>query len=263
MATTTNPSSDEPKNTTLILTPDIASEAAATAQKWLEDAAGQALVLKQDLLVAVRSAGCRLLAASSSGVQQTKETVEWIKMEYATREDEMVAKIKEGIAIAAAHPNLSSGIAVGVGLVAFKAPRRFLIHNTRRLFVSEEFLLSQAEAKVNQLRQSVNSVKNDIKKFEERASKAQNEMERGAETGSKIQRELRYINKIEREALGLKEFISELPGRQVSEYQSQVSGLISKVKQDRNVLGRVISKIANYGISAESVMYFDGNKKEA
>ncbi|KAJ0968359.1 hypothetical protein J5N97_025276 [Dioscorea zingiberensis] len=248
MATTTNPSSDEPKNTTLILTPDIASEAAATAQKWLEDAAGQALVLKQDLLVAVRAAGCRLLAASSSGVQQTKETVEWIKMEYATREDEMVAKIKEGIAIAAAHPNLSSGIAVGVGLVAFKAPRRFLIHNTRRLFVSEEFLLSQAEAK-------------------ERASKAQNEMERGRqtliETGSKIQRELRYINKIEREALGLKEFISELPGRQVSEYQSQVSGLISKVKQDRNVLGRVISKIANYGISAESVMYFDGNKKEA
>ncbi|KAJ0968340.1 hypothetical protein J5N97_025257 [Dioscorea zingiberensis] len=253
MATTTNPSPDEPKNTTLILTPDIASEAAATAQKWLEDAAGQALVLKQDLLVAVRAAGCRLLAASSSGVQQTKETVEWIKMEYATREDEMVAKIKEGIAIAAAHPNLSSGIAVGVGLVAFKAPRRFLIHNTRRLFVSEEFLLSQAEAKVNQLRQSVNSVKNDIKKFEERASKAQNEMERGRqtliETGSKIQRELRYINKIEREALGLKEFISELPGRQVSEYQSQVSGLISKVKQDRNVLGRVISKIANYGIS--------------
>ncbi|KAJ0968313.1 hypothetical protein J5N97_025230 [Dioscorea zingiberensis] len=59
-------------------------------------------------------------------------------------------------------------------------------------------------------------------------------MERGCqtliETGSKIQRELRYINKIEREALGicLKEFISELPGRQVSEYQSQyaVVGLL-------------------------------------
>ncbi|XP_039134449.1 uncharacterized protein LOC120271835 [Dioscorea cayenensis subsp. rotundata] len=249
---TTDPSSDEPRNT-WVLTSGIDSDAVATARQWLEDAAGQAIVLKQDLLAAARTAGRRILAASSSGFHETKEAVEWIKMEYAAREDELFSKIKEGVAIAAAHPNLSAGVTVSLGLVAFKAPRRFLIHNTRRLFVSEEFLLSQAEAKVNQLRQSVNSVKNDIKKFEERASNAQNEMERGRQTlidtGSKIHRELRYIDKLEREAMGLKEFISELPRREASEYRSQVSGVISKVKEDKKVLRQVISKMVNYGIS--------------
>lgn len=45
----------------------------------------------------------------------------------------------------------SSGVAAGLGLIVFKRPKRFLIHNTGRVFVSEEFVLSGAEDKVNEL----------------------------------------------------------------------------------------------------------------
>lgn len=54
------------------MTSGIDSDAVATARQWLEDAAGQAIVLKQDLLAAARTAGRRILAASSSGFHETK-----------------------------------------------------------------------------------------------------------------------------------------------------------------------------------------------
>ncbi|XP_020244072.1 uncharacterized protein LOC109822302 [Asparagus officinalis] len=179
--------------------------------------------------------------------------MELAKSQYEIHEELAVAKIKEGILIAASHPEISCGAAAGLGLVVFKRPRRFLIRNTRRLFMSEESLLSDAEAKVNELRQSMNLVKNESRKLEERARKAVEEMERGQQAlikeGRGIQSELRFINRIEKETMGLKDVIREFPRRDASRFRSEVSTLSSQVKQEKKALNKTATKIINYGIA--------------
>ncbi|KAJ6845098.1 uncharacterized protein M6B38_288775 [Iris pallida] len=180
-------------------------------------------------------------------------TMEWAKNEYTVYEDLAVAKIKEGILVAASHPELSSGMVAGVGLVVLKRPRRFLIRKTRSLFMSEESLLSDAEAKMSKVRQSVNLVQNESRKLEERALKAEQEMKRGREAlikeGREIRGELRYINRIEKETMGLKELMRELPRRETSRFRSEISSLASQLNQEKKALTSTASRIINKGIS--------------
>ncbi|XP_020694605.1 uncharacterized protein LOC110108338 [Dendrobium catenatum] len=229
------------------------------AKRLVEYAIGEAIRFKQAVSAATdaavfsaRSGLSQVISASSDSLQEAQGLVKWVKSEYTAYEDLSVEKIKEGIYVAACHPGISLAVAGGVGLVVLKRPRSFLIRNTRRLFLSEESMLADAESKVNDLRQSVNLVKNESRKLGERALKAEEEMERGRKAlideGRGIQAELRFVRKIERDIMGLKDLINELPRREASRYRSVISNFVSQVKHEKKSLSNTASKIVNYGI---------------
>ncbi|WOK94927.1 hypothetical protein Cni_G03632 [Canna indica] len=204
---------------------------------------------------AMQSAGSSLslaVSASSERLEEAKVIIEWAKNQYTAAEEVAVAKIKEGIIDAASHPALSCGIAAGLGLVLFKRPRRFLIRNTRRIFVSEESLLSSAQTKVKELQQSMNMVTNESKKLEDRALRAMEDMKRGQrqliEEGRLIQRQLNSADHIEKQIMSLKGRLTELPKADASRFKSQVSSINSHVRQEKRVLNGALMKIINHGI---------------
>ncbi|XP_020573228.1 uncharacterized protein LOC110019760 [Phalaenopsis equestris] len=229
------------------------------AKRLLEHAIGEAISFKQtlsaaadDAVVTVRSGLSQILSTTSDSLHEAQGMLKLVKSEYTAYEDLAVEKIKEGIYVAASHPGISFAVAGGVGLVVLKRPRSFIIRNTRRLFLSEESMLAGAESKVNDLRQSINLVKNESRKLGERALKAEEEMERGRKAlideGRGIQTELHFIRKIEKDVMGLKDLIHELPRREASRYRSAVSNFVSQVKQEKKALSNTASKIVNYGI---------------
>ncbi|EHA8591148.1 hypothetical protein COCNU_scaffold034594G000030 [Cocos nucifera] len=231
---------------------------AGEVTQWVEYAVQQALHLKKTLgdatdaaFRAAESSLVHAVSASKSSLQEARGMMEWVKGQYTVGEELVFGKIKEGVVVAASHPNLSLGIAGTAGLVLFKT-------------------------KVNELRQSVNLVKNESKKlevkdfrlvannilylvFQERALKAEQEMREGRmklmfviflffkhsfflflpatfffwililttrtvycrEEGRGIRNELRYVNKIERKAADLKDVINELPIGEASRYRSE------------------------------------------
>nr|CAD1831127.1 unnamed protein product [Ananas comosus var. bracteatus] len=234
---------------------------AADVSPWIERAAARALDLKETLDAAVGSAvGAppppppppRRSLPTTSKSPRYVEIMESVKAMYEFHEEMAFAKIKEGVLLAASNPGLSSGIAAGLGLIFFRRPRNFLIQNARRLFVSEEVLLSSAKTKVNGLRQSVNLVTNERIKLMERASNAEKEFQKGRTDlmmeGRAIERELRYVRSIEKQAMGLKVALNELPRTQASPLRARASGLVSQVKKEKAALNGALTKIINYGI---------------
>lgn len=161
--------------------------------------------------------------------------------------------IKDGIAVAVANPTVSCGVAAGLGLVLLKRPRRALIRNTRRIFLKDESLIANFQEKVKGLEQSVNLMKNESLKLQNRATQAEEEIKRAQSNlktqGNLIQKELRAANHIERQITDLKDRINELPKREISGFQSKVSAYASQVKQEKKVLNGALSKIINHGIS--------------
>ncbi|XP_042431051.1 RGS1-HXK1-interacting protein 1-like isoform X1 [Zingiber officinale] len=204
---------------------------------------------------AMQSAGSSLswaFLAYSETLDVAKDKIQVARDHYAATEEMAVAKIKEGIIEAATHPAMSCGIAAGLGLVLLKRPRRYLIRNTRRIFVSEESLLSSAEAKVKELQQSVNMVTNESKKLEDRATRALDEIKRGQRTlmeeGRQIQMQLNATNPVEKELMSLKDSLIELPKADASRYRSEVSAISSQIKQERKSLHGALSRIIDHGI---------------
>ncbi|OVA07565.1 hypothetical protein BVC80_663g40 [Macleaya cordata] len=203
---------------------------------WIEYAVQQAQFIQKtiedNLESTIQVVGSRLSeirSTSSAHLHQTLDSLQNIKSEYSAYEDVFFGKIKEGILIAASHPTITCGTTVGLGLLVLKRPRRFLINNTSRLFMSEETLLSRADAKVKELRQSIDLVKGESEKLEKRAIQAEEEMRRGRtklrQAGNQIQGVIRSAYKIERQARGLKDVLGELPSREASRFRSQFNFL--------------------------------------
>lgn len=239
--------------------PAVSYGIADDAKRLVEFAIGEAITLKQvvstaadAVLLSARSELSQILSSSAETFHEAEGLVKLLKDEYTAYEDLVVEKIKEGIYVAASQPGLSCAVVGGVGLVVLKRPRSFIIRNTRRLFLSEESMLADAESKVNDLRQSNNLVKNESRKLGERALKAEEEMVRGKkaliEEGHGIQAELRFVRKIERKIVDLKDLINELPRREASQYRKTISGYVSQVKHEKKALTNTASKIVNNGI---------------
>ncbi|KAK4397430.1 hypothetical protein Sango_1579600 [Sesamum angolense] len=89
-----------------------------------------------------------------------QDSLQDLKSDYSTYEDIAFAKIKEGCLLAASHPLITTGA------VFLKRTRQFFYYNTMRLLFSEETLLSRADAKVKQLRQSIDLLKAESEKLE-------------------------------------------------------------------------------------------------
>ncbi|KAG0484842.1 hypothetical protein HPP92_008921 [Vanilla planifolia] len=239
--------------------PPSAEGIANEAKRLVENAIAEVISFKlavsaaaDDVISSARFGFSQILSVSSNRIQESKELIELVKNEYVEYEGFAVKKIKEGIYVAASHPSQSCAIIAGVGIVAFRRPRNFLIRNTRRLFLSEESMLADAESRVNELQQSINLVKNESRKLEERALKAEEELERGRKAlmdeGRGVQAELRFVRKIEKEIFGLKDLINELPRREASQYRSAISSIVSQVKQEKKALSSTATKIVNKGI---------------
>ncbi|XP_052171187.1 RGS1-HXK1-interacting protein 1 [Diospyros lotus] len=225
---------------------DYAVQQARMAQKTVEDT-------MDTTVAATRSRLDRFLSTGSAHLNQTIDSLQDFKSEYAVYEAFVFGKIKEAILVAASHPLATGSAAVGVAFLALKRPRRFLYYNTLRLFSSEESLISRADAKVKELRQSIDLLKLECEKLEKRASLAEEEMIRGRtklrQAGKQIQGVIHSAYKIERQAGGLKDALGELPRREASHFRSQVSKLAGEAKRERNALTKEVSKINNYGIS--------------
>jgi hypothetical protein len=225
---------------------DYAVQQAQFAQKNVKDNLDSAISYARSRLSEIR-------ATSSTHLNQTMDSLHEVKSEANVYEDLIFGKIKEGILLAASHPLITSGVVIGSGLAVLKRPRRVLYYKTLRLFVSEEALLSRADAKVAGLRESLNLLKAESEGLSKYAVEAEEDLIRGQkklrQAGKQIQGVVRSAYKIERQAAGLKDILKELPSRESSRFRSQVSKLASEAKRERNLLAKEVSKISNYGIS--------------
>ncbi|WRX08390.1 hypothetical protein QQP08_000877 [Theobroma cacao] len=256
------------------------------ATPWIDYAVEQALlyqkIIEQNINATIEASRSRLSefgSTSAAHFNQTIDSLEDVKSQLAVYENMMFGKVKEGIKIAASHPMITGGIAVGLGVLVLKRPRRFLYYNTLRLFVSEEWggpssnqassryktlsitsyylllqsWLSKADIRVKELRQSIDRLKAESVKLERSASVAEEDLIRGRKklrhAGKQIQSVIHSAYKIERQAAGLKDILGELPSREASRFRSQVSNLASEAKRERNALAKEVSKISNYGIA--------------
>ncbi|PKI42024.1 RGS1-HXK1-interacting protein 1 [Punica granatum] len=236
------------------------SETLEAAAPWIDYAAQQARLLQEDVQRTVdsfaeasKSRLSQIISTSSAHFAQSLDLLGDVKAKYAAHEDIVFGKIKEGVDVAASHPMATVGTMAGLGLVLLKKPRSFLYYKTIRLIMSEEAMLSRAESKVKELRQSIDLLKAESQKLEKRAQMAEEEMIRGRtklrQAGKQIQSVIGSAHKIERQAEGLKDILRELPRREASRFRSQVSKLESEAKRERNSLKKEVSKISDYGIS--------------
>ncbi|KAK3155792.1 hypothetical protein QOZ80_2AG0098710 [Eleusine coracana subsp. coracana] len=247
----------------------VASAAAAAADftRWVEsfgaekaDAAKAALDAAATLATSSASAAASASSTAASSAYATasdlaliaKEDLEWAKKEYSVHEQMVFGKIKEGVVMAIMHPGIAAGSVTLAGIVLFKRPRSYLIQRVRRMFVSKETLLSGVQAEVNHMRQTVNLVSNESQKLMDRAATAEKRFQKGwntlREEGRAIQNELNQISDIERQAVGLKSILDQLPRAHASEFRSEISGLASQVKKEKRLLNTALSKIVNYGV---------------
>ncbi|KAG6749328.1 hypothetical protein POTOM_046372 [Populus tomentosa] len=250
------------------LTSIIKSKPAEETAPWIDNAMQQALIYQKNIQASldtsIEASKSRFSEITSTSQAHFSQTIS----EIGVYEGKLFGKVKEGINVAASHPLITSAVAVGLGLVALKRPRQILYYKTLRLFTSEEALLSQADAKVKELQQSISLLKaesenlkdedgkrveNRVTDFQRRASLAEEELIRGRtklrQAGKQIQGVICSAYKIERQATGLRDILGELPRADASRFQSQVSSLASETKQERNALSKMITKISNYRIS--------------
>ncbi|KAJ6344411.1 hypothetical protein OIU76_006016 [Salix suchowensis] len=141
---------------------------------WIDNAMQRALIYQKtiqgSLNTAIQVSSSRLSEISSTSqahFSQTIDSLQDVKSEFGVYEGKLFGNVKEGINVAASHPLITSAVAVGLGLVALKRPRQILYYKTLRLFTSEEALLSQADAKVKELQQSISLLKAESEKLKE------------------------------------------------------------------------------------------------
>ncbi|KAL3814970.1 hypothetical protein ACJIZ3_016238 [Penstemon smallii] len=225
---------------------DYAVQQAQIAQKTVE-------ITVENAIEATRSRLDRILTTSSGHFNQTIDSLQDMKSDYSSYEDIAFGKIKEGILVASSHPLITAGTVLGVGFLGLKRTRQFLHYNSMRLFLSEEALISRAEAKVKELRQSIDLLMAESNKLEKRALQAEDDLVRGRtklrQTGKQIQSVINSAYKIERQAAGLKDVLKELPSREASRFRTQVTNLAKEAKKEKNALSKEVTKISNYGIS--------------
>ncbi|RRT59896.1 hypothetical protein B296_00019086 [Ensete ventricosum] len=159
---------------------DLKQTVTAAAESAFQAAGSSAEDLKRSVTAAADSAFQSVASVLSRIVSDSSESLEEAKVPLLLFTD--------GIVDAALHPALSCGIAAGLGLALLKGPRRFLIRNARRIFVSEEVgcssMLSSAQVKVKELQQSVNLVTNESKKLEVSTISSQIKQEKKALNGA-------------------------------------------------------------------------------
>ncbi|KAL6513561.1 hypothetical protein OROGR_021047 [Orobanche gracilis] len=197
---------------------DYAVEQAHIAQKTIESTLAKAIEV-------TRSRVDRILSTSSMHLNQTMDSFQDLKSDYITYEDLVFGKIKGG-------PDNSCPTRRGIS------------------FLAKSALLSRADAKVKELRQSIDLLMAESEKLEKMALQAEEDLVRGRtklrQAGKQIQGVINSAHKIERQA---NDVLRELPSIEASRFRTQVTGLAKEVKKERNAMFKEVTKISNYGIS--------------
>lgn len=236
------------------------SQKSEVVKPWHVYTAEQAQELKRTVVESTDSA--LRSARDQVGELQAVSTVHYrtmldylpkLKSQYSIYEDAFFGKLKEGAVIAREYPLSTCTVAAGIGLLLMRSPRRFLFRHTIGRFQSEESLLANAENKVKDFRQSVELLKNESRKLQERATLAEEEMKRGQmklkNAGNQIQSLVRSVYKTESQATGLMDSLREIPGREALKLRADVASMAYEAKQQRSALVKQVLKITNNGIS--------------
>ncbi|CAN8286394.1 unnamed protein product [Cochlearia groenlandica] len=253
-------SSSAPPLTSSIPSSPISTTTVETAASWIDDALHQSLLCQNTIaetidstIEASKSRLAKIRETSLAHSSQTIDSLKEIVSEYNVYEHIVFENIKDGVNVAASHPLVSGSLAFGFGIFSLKKTRRFVCYNILRMFLSEEALVSRADLRVKELRQSMDRLKADSEKLERVATVAEDEFIRGRmklrQAGKQIQGAISSAYKIEKQAAGLKDILKELPTREASRFRSQISNGDSEMKQERNAMTKEVNKISNYGIS--------------
>eukprot|EP00246_Nothoceros_aenigmaticus_P007231 TRINITY_DN20906_c0_g1_i1.p1 TRINITY_DN20906_c0_g1~~TRINITY_DN20906_c0_g1_i1.p1 ORF type:complete len:310 (+),score=40.88 TRINITY_DN20906_c0_g1_i1:160-1089(+) len=171
---------------------------------------------------------------------------------YKKYEDIFFNHVKDGIRVASDHPTVTGGVLSASALLLMRTPRRLLFRMTIGRFQSEEAMLTNAENKVKEMRQSVDLLKNEGRKLEERAKLAEEEYQRGRSklksTGGQLVSLVKNVYKTENGASGLMANLRELPGREAIKLRAEVAAMAAEAKEQRQQLNRTMTRIASHGI---------------
>ncbi|KAH0930843.1 hypothetical protein HID58_016570 [Brassica napus] len=241
----------------------IATTTVENAASWIDETMRQALVYQNTIVETLDSkidaSKSRLAQIRDTSIAHTSQTIDSIReivSEYNVYEHLVFAKIKDGVNVAASHPLVSGGLAFGVGIFALKKTRRFVYYNAVRMFSTEEALLSRADLRVKELRQSLDRLTAESEKLERVATVAEDELIRGRmklrQAGKQIRGVVNSAYKIEKQAAGMFERCTQRIAHEGSfsiSFSTQISNRASEVKQERKALTKEVNKISNYGIS--------------
>jgi hypothetical protein len=213
----------------------------------------KALSSTDDAIKTARVQINQLHDASSQHFATAQKYADRAKQEYFHYEGLFFNKLKEGVHVAAQNPNTTFGVLGVTAVLALRTPRRFLYRYTIGRFQSEQAMLARAETKVKEMRQTVDILKNESKKLEERARLAEEELLRGRtklkNSGSQLSSLSRSAYKTESSARVLMDNLRDLPGREALRLRAEVADMTSEAKQQRHALDKRVSKIAGFGIS--------------
>ncbi|KAL0711332.1 hypothetical protein Bca4012_018310 [Brassica carinata] len=241
---------------------NIATTTVENAASWIDDAMRQALVYQNTIVETLDStidaSRARLSQIRDTSIAHTSQTVDSLReiaSEYSVYEHMVFAKIKEGVNVAASHPLTSGSLAFGVGIFALKS-NSLILPRVQSPMIFEEALLSRADLRVKELRQSLDRLTAESEKLERVATVAEDELIRGRmklrQAGKQIRDVVQSAYKIENQAAGLKDVLKELPTREASRFRSQISNRASEIKQERKALTKEVNKISNYGIATKT-----------
>ncbi|KAF3578841.1 hypothetical protein DY000_02036007, partial [Brassica cretica] len=156
-----------------ILSAKVATTTVENAASWIDETMRQALVYQSTIVETLDSkidaSKSRLAQIRDTSIAHTSQTIDSIReiaSEYNVYEHMVFAKIKDGVNVAASHPLVSGGLAFGVGIFALKKTRRLVYYNAVRMFSTEEALLSRADLRVKELRQSLDRLTAESEKLE-------------------------------------------------------------------------------------------------
>ncbi|MCO5614466.1 hypothetical protein L7F22_068749 [Adiantum nelumboides] len=244
----------------------------SSTEQWLAYTVAQAQELRRTVadstdtvFQSTRSYLSDFQSASSQYSHFAQDFYDTVRSEYGHYENIFFGKLKEELQITGDHPAAAWGIMAGAGLLLMKRPRRFLLRNTIGRFQSEESLLTRSENRVRELRQSIDLLKNESKKLEERAKLAEDELLRGRtklkHVGSQIQKLANSIHKTESQSQGLMESLRELPGRDALRFRAEAPFGIVKV--DKKVPLILCTKDKVFEVDHDLATSFAKFKEEA
>lgn len=191
--------------------------------------------------------------SSSTHFRAFQEFLPQLRTQYKTYERTFFQKVKDELISAKEHPAAASGIAVTIGLLLMRGPRRFVFRHTLGRFQSEEAHFVRVEKNVRELNLSVDLMKKESRKLVERAALAQKDMRQGqsdlVKAGGQIRSLAKSVYKAEAEATDLMDLLREIPGRETLKLRAEVASMASLLRQQRVAMDKRILKISEVGVS--------------
>ncbi|XP_042379195.1 RGS1-HXK1-interacting protein 1-like isoform X1 [Zingiber officinale] len=185
-------------------------------------------------------------------LERFQDLMQAVRPQWQVYEDTLVHKVKDQVLVAYEHPVETCAVAVGVGLLLLRGPRRILYRNTLGRFKTEEKRLTEAELHLRDINESISKLKKQSKNILTKISFGEEDLQRGSTkiraAGHEIQRLSKYIYKVESQATDLMEDLRAVPGRKALELRAELASMTSGLKSQRHELNQRVTQISELGI---------------